>query len=112
MTEHILTELQYSNDREGPFRLYIYAKNGYHSGGIWVRRVPKYPGEITTQRACTMAVSYCAEGAEVRITDGGDMLVYHAKDNQVLYPAPEEMADAKFWSEFISGKKNGAVKNA
>ncbi len=96
MAHFHLTELQYSNEREGPWRLYIYGPDGYHSGGQWFRKKPKYPDEeITTAQAHNRALVAVSEGKEVRITDGGDMLVFHAKGGKVLYPAEPK----KFWEE-------------
>jgi hypothetical protein len=83
---HSLTELQYSTDRKGPWKLYVYGANGYHSGGQWFSKAVRYPDEeITVAQAkgsCDLAV---ASGYEVRVCDGGDLLVYHAKDGKVLY---------------------------
>ena len=93
-TFETLSELQYSDDRTEPMKLYIYGKDGYHSGGVWFRRVPKYPEEeITTADAKFRTENAIAKGLEVRICDGGDMLVFHAKDGKVLFPA-----DGKFWN--------------
>lgn len=94
-----LTELQYSNDRKGPFKLYIYDSTGYHQGPQWFRRPPlQYPDEeITAHEAMVRALEAFAIGCEIRITDGGDMLVYHAKDRKVLYPQPI----GNFWNEML-----------
>ena len=97
MSEYTLTELQYSNDRIGPFRLYIYNRHGYHSGGQWFRRLPlKYPDEeISCREAMVLALEAAADGLEVRITDSGDMLIYHCKGANVLYPKPV----GNFWKD-------------
>ena len=98
MTVHTLTELLYSNERKGPFRLYLYGPDGYHSGAQWFSARPKYPDEeITAHEAMCRALENSACGNEVRITDGGDYLVYHAKDRKVLYPDAEAMKT--FWRE-------------
>lgn len=91
--EH-LTELQYSEDRRGPWQLYIYEPSSeYHGGGIWFEARPKYPDEeITTDEAHKRALDAINEGREVRIVDKGDMLVYHAKKGVVLH-------GATFWKE-------------
>lgn len=92
-----LTNLQYSTERKGPFKLYVYEPGSpFHKGGVWFQKVPQYPDEeITTELAHNRAFAAVAEGCEVRICDGGDMLVFHAKDGKVLYPK----APRSFWEE-------------
>lgn len=63
MTAFNLTELQYSEDRRGPWMLYIYTNGDYHSGGVWFSESPRW------------------------ICDGGDMLVYHWKGGLLLHGA-------------------------
>jgi len=94
---HKLTELQYGEDRKGPFKMYIYEPHSeYHRGGVWFRKKPLYPDEeITTAQAHNRAFAAVAKGLEVRICDGGDMLVFHAKDGKILYPEnPKEFWEA------------------
>jgi hypothetical protein len=93
------TELQYSNDRKGPFKLYIFDKDGYHSGGKWFRPgEPKYPDEEITLEQAKLSADYAKNhGKEVRICDGGDFLVYHSVGGKVIYPKPP----ADFWGELI-----------
>jgi hypothetical protein len=87
METFTLTDLQYSDDRRGPFRLYIYRRDGLHDGGQWFRNKPKHPDEeITTGQAHNRTFAAVAKGLEVRITDSGDMLVYHARGGKVLFP--------------------------
>ena len=87
MPTHTLTELQYSKDRQGPFALYIYEPNSeFHRGKRWFENKPKYPDEeITTATAHACVNEAIQAGREVRVTDGGDMLVYHWKGGKVLY---------------------------
>jgi hypothetical protein len=94
MAVHTLTQLQHSQDRQGPWKLYIYEPNSeYHRGGVWFRKVPKYPDEeIPLQLAFEKTDLALHLGREIRICDGGDMLVYHAKGGKVLY-------GEKFWEE-------------
>jgi hypothetical protein len=94
-----LTELQYSEDRQGPWKLYVYDHNSqFHRGGIWFREKPKYPDEeITTAEAKERVDKAIRTRREVRICDGGDMLVFHAKNGAVVY-------GEKFFSE-IGDKK-------
>lgn len=91
-----LTELQYSEDRRGPWKLYIFEPNSpYHRGGVWFRAVPKYPDEeITTVEAEKRATEAIKAGREVRICDGGDMLVFHAERGAIVY-------GEKFFQEIV-----------
>ncbi len=84
---HTLTELQYAEIGEGPWRLYIYGEDGFHSGGKWFRKGPmKYPGEeISLPAAKSYADGNIAVGLEVKVCDGGDELVFHSKDGKILY---------------------------
>ena len=101
-----LTKLQYSKDREGPFALYIYNLNSeYHSPPTWFMDKPKYEGEITTEQARTIAKAAFMQGREVRITDGGDLLVFHAKGKKVLY-------GAQFWEEIMPKNVRAADKRS
>jgi hypothetical protein len=87
MPTHTLTQLQYSKDREGPFALYIYEPDSeYHRGAQWFAKKVRYPDEeITIQKAHELYEKVFTTGREIRITDGGDMLVHHAKNGRVLY---------------------------
>jgi hypothetical protein len=101
MTIEHLTELQYSTDRKGPFKLYIYEPHSeYHRGGVYFMKKPQYPeeGEITVTEAKTRALLAIADDREVRITDSGDLLVFHARNGQTLYPKDP----AKFWDEIAA----------
>jgi|ERR1700677_2507997 hypothetical protein len=101
MTIETLTELQYSKDRKGPWQLYIYEPNSeYHHGGIWFMAKPLYPeeGEITIEQARQLALNAVEEKREVRIVDGGDMLVFHSRDGRTLYPKDE----VKFWDDIAA----------
>jgi hypothetical protein len=91
---HTLTELQYAETGSGPWRIYVYDEDGFHLGGKWFRKGPmKYPDEeITKEEAYQNAGAAINLGREVRICDGGDMLVYHAKDGQVIH-------GEKFWED-------------
>jgi len=93
-----LTELQYSGDRKGPWKIYVYEPNGqYHKGGIWFRKGPsKYPDEeLGFAAAKVECANAMRNGREVRICDGGDMLVFHAKGSDILY-------GDKFWEEIAA----------
>jgi len=89
-----LTELQYAETGEGPWRLYLYNDDGFHGRAKWFRlgRM-KYPSEeITPEEAKRRSDANHAIGREVRITDGGDMLVYHSVNGEVVY-------GENFWNE-------------
>jgi hypothetical protein len=91
-------DLVYSNDRVGPWKLYIYGLSchpdaEYHRGGVWFAKVVKYPEEeITLQEAEARYLTAFAEKRQIRITDPGDNLVLHARDGRVVY-------GASFWDE-------------
>jgi hypothetical protein len=94
---HTLTELQYVDSGEGPWALYIYGHDGMHSGKKWFRRgTMKYPDEeITIAEAHKRVDEAIAKQYEVRICDGGDMLVFHSACGQILYPE----SGRDFWFE-------------
>lgn len=58
-----------------------------HAGGKWFRKGPaKYPEEeIPAHEAVLRAGLAVGHGLEVRIADGGDMLVFHARDGAILH---------------------------
>lgn len=87
MTIEHLTQLQYSTERTGPFALYIYEPNSeFHRGKIWFRNKVKYPREeISTANAKERVDKAMSEKREIRICDGGDMLVFHAVNGIVQY---------------------------
>ena len=77
---HEITELQYAETGKGPWRLYIFGKDHFHSGGTWFRNGnPKYPDEeIPFEAAKGFAESAIGNKLEVRVCDGGDELVFHS----------------------------------
>jgi hypothetical protein len=80
------TELQYTEDYEGPWALYIFGDDGLHSGKQWFAKTLIYPDEqITVEDAARLATEAIAHKKEVRVCDGGDMVVYHAKDGYTTY---------------------------
>jgi hypothetical protein len=96
MTIHTLNTLQYSKDSAGPWGLYVYRHNGYHTGAVWFARKVRNPDEqITIAKAKAVADAAIAEGKEVRITDSGDMLVFHSQGCKQLYP------DGDFWGGLL-----------
>lgn len=84
---HTLTELQYAEVGDGPCALYIYGRNGMHSGKQWFRKgTVKYPDEeITIAEADKRVKEAVTKKKEVRICDGGDELVFHSRDGKILY---------------------------
>lgn len=82
-----LTELQYAEIGEGPWKLYIYGSDGYHSRGQWFRKGKmKYPEEEITAIAakCYSDANIC-QRLEVKVCDGGDELVFHSENGKILY---------------------------
>ena len=84
---HTITELQYAEIGDGPWALYIFGRNGMHSGKQWFRKgTIKYPREeITITDAHKRVKEAISKQKEVRICDGGDMLVFHSANGAVLY---------------------------
>lgn len=82
-----LTELQYAEIGEGPWKLYIYGEDGFHSGGRWFRKGKmKYPEEeITAIAAKCYSDANISQRLEVKVCDGGDMLVFHSENGKILY---------------------------
>lgn len=79
---HNLTQLQYEMkpDFEGAFRLYIYGQDGKHGGGMWFHLTGEKPDDnITSKQAGYLVKQAMAAKMEIRIVNGGDILVYHAK---------------------------------
>jgi hypothetical protein len=96
---YTLTELQYSTDRKGPFVLYVYGHNGYHSGSQYFNAPSKmsYGDEkITWESALKQTIDALGDRREIRICDVGDNLVFHAKGKNVLY-------GEGFWKEVSGG---------
>jgi len=94
-----LTELQYSTDRKGPFKLYVFEPNSeYHRGGVWFEEHPRFPeeGEITIREAALRVIDAIAKRQEVRVCDTGDMLLYHLRGGEVLH-------GYGFWAEIGAG---------
>jgi hypothetical protein len=116
-----LENLQYSDDRKGPWRMYLYREDGYHRGGIWFRSTAKerkrieeslegkptkhsrnpgayeeiqsqYQDVLTDVQARILFDGEFEGGKEIRICDGGDMLVCHVVNRKFLY-------GEKFWDE-------------
>jgi hypothetical protein len=84
---HTLTELRYAEIGEGPWKIYLYGPDGYHSGGKWFRKgKPKYPDEeLSIIEAKCYSDANILQGLEVRVCDGGDMLVFHSQGGAVIY---------------------------
>ena len=84
---HTLTELQYAEIGEGPWRLYAYEPDGFYRKAPWFRKgKAKYPDEeISLAEARNRAEKAIADKREVRICDGGDNLVFHAANGKILY---------------------------
>jgi hypothetical protein len=101
MATFTLTQLQYSEDRKGPWKLYIYIKDSTkYDYAKWFARKIKYPDEeisIADAFADAMEAIH-GDGREVKVCDGGDMLVFHSKDRKTLY-------GDSFWPELLKPEK-------
>jgi hypothetical protein len=84
---HTLTELQHAEIGEGPWKIYCYGRDGFHNGGKWFGRGKmKYPDEeISLAEAKKRSDAFIAKRLEVRVCDGGDMLVFHSENGAVVY---------------------------
>lgn len=94
MPSFTLSELQYSTDRKGPWRLYVYNADGtgYEVRQYFSRHI-RYPDEeVPIQTAKQLTDAALAKNREVRITDGGDFLVFHAQHGRIVY-------GENFWKE-------------
>lgn len=70
-------------------RLYVYGGDGYHSGGQWVSTtIPrKYPDEeIYLSEALKRINEAMSQGFEVRVTNDGDQMVFHAIGDSQIFP--------------------------
>lgn len=95
--EHNLTEILFADPIKGEdFKLYIYDREGFHGGAIWFTsgRI-RYPDEqVSVDYARGLTEKAMLGGLEVRITNGGDFLVFHSQRGQMLYPTNFD----SFWS--------------
>jgi hypothetical protein len=96
MAIYTFDKMQYAEPGPGPWRLYVYDRDGYSRGSKWFRKGPvQYPDEEITRQAAKEQVDRAlAQGLEVRIADGGDLLVFHAKGGKQLHPVNPD----KFWA--------------
>lgn len=97
VTEHTLTELQYAQPQKGEdFKLFLFGADGFHSGAIWFTSgAIRYPDEQTSADVAKHLVErHMREKLEVRICNGGDLLVFHSIGGRQLYP----VNGADFWS--------------
>ena len=60
---------------------YIYDNRGYHGGKVWIHSKDQLnlfmAGPVRQARL---------ENREVRITDGGDFMIYHSEKGQLIWP--------------------------
>lgn len=93
---HVIETLQYAEPGEGPWRLYTYTAAGFHCGAQWFcKETPRYPDEeIPLHEVMARAGVAIGYGLEVRICDGADQLVLHAKDGEFLH-------GRAFWSSLV-----------
>lgn len=96
----MLHKCVYSKDRRGSLRLYVFDREGFHSGGSWFGVNCDDP-DISVARARQHVQLAIEKGLEVRITNASDFLVFHSVDGKVVYPAKPEDA-AAFWVEVAS----------
>jgi len=102
-----VTDLKYAELGEGPWRIYIFDKDGFHSGGKWFRDgAVKYPDEeVGKEEAYQTCMAAVLLKREVRICDGGDKLVFHSKDGSVIH-------GERFWGPLGFDLKQMAINAA
>lgn len=87
---NILTlDLEHGTDLRGPLFLYIFHRDGKHAGAM------RFDARSGKDSARMQAERHVALNREVRITNCGDFLVFHAKDGKVLFPPDAEA----FWRD-------------
>lgn len=81
-----LTDLQYHPDDAPlyPARLYEFDENGRYGRPLVVHNDTELEYHLKRIKPFVEA------GREIRITDPGDRLVFHAKDGAVVFPTPED----------------------
>lgn len=92
---HRLTQLQPRAAVKGErYRLYVYGSDGFHGGAIWFCANPDGKLDmISIERARSLAKRAISTAMEVRVTDGGDFLLFHSQCGEQLWPA----AGTDFW---------------
>lgn len=96
MSVFTLTQLHYAEAQPGStYRLYVYDNSGHYVYRMYFEAKPKYSEEEITSIEAKFIVDQAMERKqEVRITNMGDELVFHAQNGEVIYPKPLD----KFWS--------------
>jgi len=93
-----ITRFMYAEPKKGEdFKLYLLL-DGSHKGAHWFTSGKiRYPEEqMAAKAALILAQAWILTGQEVRVTDDGDMLVFHSKDGKVLHPAGVTIEE--FWA--------------
>ena len=67
-----------------PLTLYIYNEQGFHDEGITLVSNAQLNGPGTRM----LILDALNRGVEIRMTDPGDSLVFHADKGKVLFPPP------------------------
>jgi len=97
-----LTEFMYAEPVKGSvMRLYFIDSDGTHHGPIRFTS-----GDIDQEHkgvlvdvftASALEMSARERGIETRVTDSGDMLLFHSKDGTILYP--KDTSGGDFWGK-------------
>ena len=73
-----------------PFFLYVFDVHGHYGERTRI-------GNDTELHAAFVSIKpMIAAGREVRITDSGDDLVFHAANGKIIWPTPEQLKRAKY----------------
>lgn len=92
-----LTGFQYAEPVKGmTCKLYNYDSDGHLVDRINFKDQYQMDdvGVWTAKAAQVYVDAYIKMGNEIRVTDCGDMLIFHAKDGKVIYPE----SGVDFWS--------------
>ncbi len=66
-----------------PMGLYIFRSDGFHAGPMWLK------DEAALDNAKPTIDNAMRERREIRITDPGDNMLFHAQNGRVLWPHPD-----------------------
>lgn len=82
------SKFAYAEPRKGEdLELCLFEHEGSHPRSIWFASCPTEYLQVEVEAAQNLVTKHIACNLEVRITNIGDELVFHAKDRRVIYGA-------------------------